>query len=340
VAPVAVVGAGLLGLGLQWLVFLVLERASVRRGATLRCSVLHRLRASSRLATVSVALDIAVAVVGVHGMLGTALAHGLGIVVVGSVAWALIGLTYVFDDVAKQRYDITAADNLRARRVHTQIQVFRRVAIAGVSFLALGVVLLSFSPIRAIGASLLASAGVAGIVIGLAARPAIGNLIAGIQIAVTQPIKVDDVVVVEGHWGRIEEISLNYVTVRVWDLRRLILPISYFTLQPFENWTRQRADIVGWVHLEVDYSAPVQAIRERFHEILLESSNWDGKAWSLQVTGVGTETMQLRAMMSARDSSASWDLQCEVRERLVDFLRTEHPSALPRLRTEPGTGRS
>ncbi len=331
---VVMAGSVLVALALHAALFVVLDRSWVRRGEVLQRSLVRHVRMPARVVAVALALDIAVAGLAIHGTAGTASAHTLGVVLVGGVAWAIVGLTYVLEEAAGARFDISAADNLRARRVHTQVQVFRRIAVAVVSFVALAVVLLSFGPIRAIGESLLASAGLAGLVIGLAARPAVTNLIAGIQIAFTQPIKVEDVVVVEGHWGRIEEITLTYVTIRVWDLRRLVVPISYFTSTPFENWTRSKADILGWVHIEVDYSAPVAEIREHLHQILLASPRWDGKVWTLQVTGAGSETIQLRALMSARDSATSWDLQCEVRERLIEFLREEHPYALPRLRTE------
>jgi small-conductance mechanosensitive channel len=185
------------------------------------------------------------------------------------------------------------------------------------------------------GAGLLASAGVAGLVAGVAARPTATNVVAGLQIALSQPIRVDDVVVVEDEWGRVEEIALTYVVIRVWDLRRLVLPISYFITNPFENWTRATADILGWVYLQVDYSAPVDDIRRHLYEVLCSSPNWDGNVWNLQVTDAGPSTIQLRALMSARDSSTSWDLQCEVREKLVAYLQERHPGALPRLRTEP-----
>jgi len=331
---VVLVGAGLVALALHAAVFTILDRSWLRRGANAQRSLVRHVRMPARVAVVALALDIAVASIEIHGTAGSASAHVLGVLLVGAVAWGLVGLTYVIEDVATSKFDLSVADNLRARRVHTQVQIFRRIAVAVVSFVALAIVLLSFRPIRTIGESLLASAGLAGLVIGLAARPAVTNLIAGIQIAFTQPIKVEDVVVVEGHWGRVEEITLTYVAIRVWDLRRLVVPISYFTSTPFENWTRSSSDILGWVHLQVDYKAPVGAIRERLYEILKASPRWDGKTWNLQVTSAGTETIELRALMSARDSSSSWDLQCEVREKLLEFLRTEHPEALPRLRIE------
>ncbi len=302
-------------------------------------SLVTRLRAPGRVVAPLVALDASAASAGLPGTAETVVVHVAGALLVAAVAWLVVRTTYVFDDLLLARYPLDAPDNLRARRVHTQVQVLRRVTVAVVSFLAVGVVLLGIPNVRAAGIGLLASAGLVGVVGGIAARPTASNLVAGIQIAISQPIRVDDVVVVDGHWGRVEEIALTYVVVRVWDLRRLVVPVSYFVSQPFENWTRSTADILGWVHLEVDYAAPVDEIRTAFQDILSASPDWDGKVATLQVTGLGTETMQLRALMSSPDSSRSWNLQCEVRERLVAHLQERLPWALPRLRTEPAAVR-
>lgn len=302
-------------------------------------SLVTRLRAPGRVVVPLVALDASAASAGLPGIAETVVVHVAGALLVAAVAWLVVRTTYVFDDLLLARYPLDAPDNLRARRVHTQVQVLRRVTVAVVSFLAVGVVLLGIPNVRAAGIGLLASAGLVGVVGGIAARPTASNLVAGIQIAISQPIRVDDVVVVDGHWGRVEEIALTYVVFRVWDLRRLVVPVSYFVSQPFENWTRSTADILGWVHLEVDYAAPVDEIRTAFHDILSASPDWDGKVATLQVTGLGTETMQLRALMSSPDSSRSWNLQCEVRERLVAYLQDRCPWALPRLRTEPAVVR-
>jgi small-conductance mechanosensitive channel len=297
-------------------------------------SVVRRTRRPTQLLVPLVALDAAVAVVHLPAGVASALAHALGIAVIGAVAFLAVRLTWVVDDVVLAEYPLDRPDNLRARQIHTQVHVLRRVAVVDIVVLAAAVALLSFPEVRAAGAGLLASAGLIGVVAGVAAKPTVSNVIAGLQIAISQPIRVDDVVVVEGHWGRVEQIALTYVVVRVWDLRRLVLPIAYLIEHPFENWTRQSAQILGWVHLEVDYQAPVDAIRQQLGTILASSPDWDGETWSLQVTGLGTETMQLRALMGARDSAAAWNLECEVRERLVAFLREEHPEALPRLRTQ------
>jgi small-conductance mechanosensitive channel len=249
-----------------------------------------------------------------------------------SFAWLLLGLVSYLQDFLLQRYQLDVADNLQARRMFTQISIIRKLVTVVVVLLAFASVLMQFETLRYIGTGILASAGVAGIIIGFAAQKTIGNLLAGFQIAITQPIRIDDVVVVEGEWGRIEEITLTYVVVRIWDLRRLVLPISYFIEKPFQNWTRESAEILGSVYMHLDYTAPVDAIRDRLHTILKESKNWDGKVCRLQVTDTTEKTMQLRALMSAENSGAAWDLRCEVREKLVAFMKAEHPQCLPTFR--------
>jgi small-conductance mechanosensitive channel len=203
-----------------------------------------------------------------------------------------------------------------------------------VLLIAVAVMLLTFPRVRALGASLLASAGIVALVAGIALRPAVANLIAGIQIAISRPIDLEDAVVVEGEWGHIEKITLTYVVVRLWDLRRLVLPISYFTDKPFQNWTRGSRDVVGSAFVHADYRVPVAAVRQELLRILQASERWDGKTWALHVTDTTERTVQLRASMSAADAEAVWELRCEVREKLVDYLQREHPSSLPRRRIE------
>ena len=199
---------------------------------------------------------------------------------------------------------------------------------------ALAFMLMMFPAVRHVGISILASAGVMGIIAGLAAQRSIANILVGIQIAVTQPFRVEDVVVVEGEWGWIEEITATYVVVRIWDLRRLVLPIIYFTEKPFQNWTRTSADLLGTVFLYVDYTVPVEAIRQELHRVLQDSSFWDGKAWGLQVTDTSERTVTIRALMSAADSPTAWNLRCEVREKLIVYLQEHYPAALPKIRGE------
>ncbi len=232
------------------------------------------------------------------------------------------------------RYDLAATDNLLARKHVTQVRVLKGALATMIVLITIASALMTFESVRQVGVGLFASAGIAGIVAGLAARPLLSNLLAGVQLALTQPIRVDDVVVVENEWGRVEDITMTYVVVRIWDLRRLIVPISYFIEKPFENWTRETAAILGTVLLYVDYTVPVDRVREKLKAIVQESKNWDGNVATLQVTDAREFTLELRVLVSARDSSASWDLRCEVREKLVAFLANSFPGALPQRRQQ------
>jgi small-conductance mechanosensitive channel len=264
----------------------------------------------------------------------SALNHILSLFLIGVVSWLLIKVVYVFEDFLVSRFEIDAKDNLRARKIHTQLRVLKRIVVITVGVVALATMLMTFPKVRQLGTTILASAGIIGIVVGMAAQRTIGAFIAGLQIAFTQPIRVDDVVIVENEWGRIEEITLTYVVVKIWDLRRLIVPITYFIEKPFQNWTRVTADILGTVFLYVDYTVPLDAVREELQRLLKESELWDGKVCVLQVTNTSERTVEVRALMSAADASTAWSLRCHVREKLVDFIKTKYPQALPRLRAE------
>ena len=267
---------------------------------------------------------------GYQSMFGTALT----LVLIAVTAFLLYQCVHAAERLVLQRYRIDATDNLEARAVYTQVTVLKKIAVAVIAIFTLASMLMVFESVRQFGASILASAGIAGIIIGFAAQRSIATLLAGLQIAMTQPIRLDDVVIVEGEWGRIEEITLTYVAVRVWDQRRLIVPITYFIEQPFQNWTRRSADILGTVFLHVDYRAPLDAIRHELDRILRESPYWDGKVKVLQVTEAREHTMEIRALASAADASLAWDLRCEVREKLIAFLQRHHPDSLPRVRAE------
>lgn len=260
--------------------------------------------------------------------------HFLGLLLIASISWLLIKTAYVLEDFILRRFEVTVKDNLRARKIHTQFRVLKRLVIIVVCVIALALILMTFPKVKQLGTTILASAGIIGIVIGLAAQKTIGTFIAGLQIAFTQPIRVDDVVIVENEWGRIEEITLTYVVVKIWDLRRLIIPITYFIEKPFQNWTRVTADILGTVFIYVDYTVPFDSIRQELQRILEKSKLWDGKVCVLQVTNTTDRTVELRALMSAPDASTAWSLRCEVREKLVDFIQKKYPKALPRLRAE------
>jgi len=231
-----------------------------------------------------------------------------------------------------EKYDLGTQDNLSARKIITQFGVINKIVVAAICIISVSAMLMTFEKVRQLGTSILASAGIAGIIMGFAAQKSLATLFAGLQIALTQPIRIDDVVIVENEWGRIEEITLTYVVVRIWDLRRLVLPITYFTEKPFQNWTRVTADILGSVFIYADYTVSVQKIRDKFFEFVEQSELWDGKVRGLQVTNTTDKTIELRALMSARDASDAWNLRCEIREKLVDFIQTNYPDVLPKVR--------
>jgi small-conductance mechanosensitive channel len=259
------------------------------------------------------------------------LTHAIFIALAG---WAAIKIVHILRDAILDRYDIQVRDNARARGIHTQMRMLANIINAVIVLLTISFILIRIPGAGHIGVSILASAGIAGIVIGFAAQKALGNLIAGIQIAIAQPVRLDDVVIVENEWGWIEEISLTFAVVRIWDLRRMVVPISYFLEKPFQNWTRTNADLLGTVFIYVDYNIPVKEIRDELLRILKESPLWDKKVSVLQVTNMTEKTVELRALMSAADSSSLWDLRCEVREKLLEFLQTRFPECLPRVRIE------
>jgi small-conductance mechanosensitive channel len=331
--PIAILlGSVVLGPLAAVTILIILERLA--RQAGLGHPIIRRSRFPGALGTAGIALYGTAPISHAPSEAIAALSH-LGIIaVIIAAAWEIIELTYAVEDVAVSRVSVHTQDNLRVARAKTQIHVLRRVVIVGVGLLALAAILLSFSRVRAVGASLLASAGIIGVVAAVGARPTLSNLVAGIQIAIAQPIRLDDVVVVEGHWGRVEEITLTYVVVKIWNQRRLVLPISYLVDQPFENWTKSGTELIAIVHLEVDYRTPVDELRSYLGEVLKQSPRWAGGPWSLQVTGAFTSTMQIRAVMKSPDSSQAWDLECEVRERLIAYIRDHFPDSLPRLRTE------
>ncbi|AVT40409.1 mechanosensitive ion channel family protein [Plantactinospora sp. BB1] len=264
------------------------------------------------------------------------LLHLLVLAVIATTAWLVASLLLVSEDTALARFRVDVPDNRQARRIKTQIVMLRRVTIAVIVVLAAGVMLMTFPSVRGVGASVLASAGVIGVVAALAAQSVLGNVFAGLQLAFSDAVRLDDVVVVEGEWGRIEELTLSYVVVQIWDDRRLILPTSYFTTKPFQNWTRTQAAVLGTAEFEVDWSVPVQAMREELRRLVEGTELWDGRTCVLQVTDAVGGMVRLRALVSAADAPRLWDLRCLVREHLVGWLRDQRPSALPRLRAELG----
>jgi small-conductance mechanosensitive channel len=245
------------------------------------------------------------------------------------LGWLLVSLTLVGEDAVMRRFPEGEDDSLEARQARTQLSVLQRFGAIIIWLVALALALLTIPGVAPLAASLLAGAGVLGIVLGVAAGPTIGNFIAGVQIALTQPIKLGDVVVIDGEWGRIGEITSTYVVVYIWDKRRLVVPFSRIVNQPVENWTRRTTDLLATVKIFADYRAPVDAIRNEVKRILDASGMWDGEAWSVLVTAADDRTITIRALFSAPDSGNAWELQCLVREQLISFLQEHHPEALP-----------
>ena len=297
-------------------------------------SVITQMRGVTRLGLFILAMVIAIPVAPLGSDTTEWLARLLLIGVIGLIGWAAITALTIAADLYLRQFRVDVDDNLMARKHVTQVRVLLRVGDVLVVLVTFGAALMTFEPVRQYGVSLFASAGVAGIVAGLAARPVLSNLFAGVQLAMTQPIRIDDAVVVENEWGTIEEITSTYVVVRLWDWRRMIVPLSYFIEKPFQNWTREDSALIGSAMIYVDYRAPVGVIRDKLGEIVKASKNWDGNVVNLQVTDAKEQTMELRCLMSARSAGQTFDLRCEVREKLVDFLQKNHPEALPRQRSE------
>jgi len=266
-------------------------------------------------------------------------AHMLAIGLIIGVTWLCVEIVYALSDIALLRLGraLGTRDNRRARRARTQLLMIRRVIAVVAVIIATGAILLTFTRVRALGASMLASAGIAGAIAGVAARPTLGNLIAGLQIAFSDMLRMDDVIVVEEEWGRVDDITLTYVVLRTWDERRLIIPTSYFVDNPFQNWTRHEARVIGTVFVTLDFAVPVDEVRQEVQRILESSPLWDRREWVVQVTEIRTEGVELRMLMSASDAASAWALRCEVRERLLTFLRERYPEALPRTRVEAVT---
>lgn len=261
----------------------------------------------------------------------------LTVSIVFAMTWLLIQAVRSMAEVVTLLRPASQADNLSARRLHTQTRIISRTLASLIALLGIALALMTFPQVRHVGASLLASAGLAGIVAGLAARPLLANFIAGLQIGLTQPIRLDDVVIVEGEWGRIEEITGTYVVVAIWDERRLIVPLEWWTQHPFQNWTRNTSQILGSVLLWLDYRQPVQALRQELERFVRAHPLWDGRVCELDVTDASERAMQVRCLVSCRNSSESWKLRCAVREHLIAHVQSQHPDGLPQIRlSHPG----
>lgn len=279
-----------------------------------------------RFAVILLIASAAIPLLPLPAVLQDALQHALAVAFIALVGWLVLAAANTAAEAYLDNLKLDVSDNLLARKAATQVRILKRVFNATIVVLTAGFALMSFPSVRQFGISIFASAGAAGIVLGLAARPVLGNLIAGIQIALTQPIRIDDAVVMEGEWGWIEELTATYVVVRLWDRRRLIVPLSNVLEKPFQNWTRNSASIIGTVMLYLDYTAPIDRIRAKVMEIASASKLWDRDVVNLQVTD------ELRILVSAANSPQTWDLRCEVREKILAFIQADIPQALPRRR--------
>jgi small-conductance mechanosensitive channel len=310
------------------------RRARASGGHTLRSRVIDVIAAPAAVALPLLFLGIAIAATPLGDAWARELSRALLIGAILSLTWLLVR---VIDAVERRVFRINRidiADNLAARRAQTQTHVIAGVAQGAVVLIGVSIALMTFPQVRQLGATLLASAGIVGLVAGIAAKPVFGNLIAGLQIAIAQPIRFDDVVIVEGEWGRVEEITATYVVVRIWDERRLVVPLQWFVEHPFENWTRTTSQLLGTAFLWLDYRTPMAAIREELARLCAADERWDGRVCVAQVTETDRNVMQVRLLVSARNSGDLFDLRCAVREGLVAFLQARHPQALPRLRVD------
>jgi small-conductance mechanosensitive channel len=318
----------------HWLIFRLLRRkeaASDTPGWGIQTYLARPSRAVFLLTCVLVVLPV---IPGLPDNVDALLRQGFVMAIIIAMGWFLIGCVYVLQAGLMRKYDLKAENNIQARRVHTQFQLIRRILIGFVVIVTIGALLWTFDDPRIwhYGSGLLASAGVASLILATAAKSTAANLLAGVQIAFTEPIRIDDVVVVQGEWGRVEEINSAYVVIKIWDLRRLVVPLSYFIENSFQNWTREASDIMGTAFLYVDYSIPVEELRAQLDRIVHPSKLWDGKVCGLQVTNLSERTMELRCLVSSRNSSENFDLRCLVREEMTAWIQQHHPNAFPTTR--------
>lgn len=327
-------GSALIGWLVWWPLFAVLGRIARGRLEAVGTAIVRNLRAPFALILPFCAVLAAVPALSLSAALAGPLYHGLEIVLIALGGWLALRIIRAAGHVLALRYRVDAPDNLHARKVDTQFKVMQRIAGILIGGLALGLILITFPGVRAFGATLFASAGAAGIVLGLAARPVLTNLLAGVQIGIAQPIRIGDFVVVEDESGWIEEINATYVVIRIWDLRRLVVPISYFVEKPFRNWTRTSTNLLGTALIYADYSVRVQAVRDELRRILADDALWDQVDWSLDVTNCTQHVVEMRATVSASSAGDLFNLCSHVREGLVAFLQKNYPESLPRTRVE------
>ncbi|AEW93558.1 MULTISPECIES: mechanosensitive ion channel family protein [Streptomycetaceae] len=339
--PLIVTGSALLiTIAVGWVTDRVLRRIDARDPETPLWSLLRRCRLPLQVALCTGLLlaSYGAAEVG-HGH-ETGIGRTLSLVLIAALAWLLVRVAAAVVETSYARYASSSHDAARVRRVRTQVTLIQRVVSAAVGVVAVALMLMQFPAMKGVGTSVLASAGVIAAVAGIAAQSTLGNLFAGLQIAFGDMVRIGDTVVVEGEWGTVEEITLTYLVVSTWDERRITMPVSYFTSRPFQNWSRGGSQLTGTVFFHLDHATPVAELRDRLGLLLKECDAWDGRAWSLVVTDTTPTTIQVRALATAKDSDDVWTLRCTIRETLLDWLRREHPYALPRVNTAPAPGLS
>ncbi|WP_102226751.1 mechanosensitive ion channel family protein [Acidimangrovimonas sediminis] len=287
-----------------------------------------------RLMLLILALGLATTFAPVGYGAATVIGRILFVALILDIAWLSDTALYIWTTIHLRRFKLDTEDNLLARKHVTQARILLRVARILVIVFAIAAALMTFPAVRQYGVSLLAAGGAASVVVGLALQPLLKNLFAGIQLAITQPIRIDDALIVDGEWGNVEEITSTYVVIRIWDWRRLVVPLSYFIEQPFQNWTRESAALIGTVMIYLDLTADVARVREKTDEIVHASPRWDGKVFAVQVTEFEERVMQVRILASAKNGPTTFDLRCEIREKLIGWLQAEMPGALPKTRGE------
>ncbi len=314
--------------------FVSLVKRAIGPKRSVAIQILDKTSGPIRLAACLAAVAIVTPLAPLSNDLSRAVTHLFVVASIALIGWISIRAVDLTAARYLQRYRVGIEENFLARKHVTQVRVFKRVIDTLVIIVAVSTALMTFDSVRQYGVSLFASAGAAGIIVGLAARPLLSNLIAGVQIAVTQPIRIEDAVIIEYEWGWVEDIASTYVVIRLWDWRRMVVPLSYFIERPFQNWTREAASLIGSIMLHVDYAADVPKIRKRLESTVRESKLWDGNVVNLQVVDANSRTIELRALVSARNAPQAWDLRCEIREKLIAFLQAEMPQALPRDRAD------
>jgi len=327
-------GAVVIALATHRIVFFIAKRAAARTKTQTDDIFVQRLRGPTRWLTLAIAVMVVMPGIDLTVRWEEIIRRVAGLLIPALFGWLVIAAMGALNESVQIKADISVADNLRARRRRTRWAILHRIAMFTVVLLTFCLMLMSIPAIRSVGVTLAASAGLAALAVGAAAQPALKNLIAGLQMAFTEPIRIDDVVIIDNEWGRIEEIRLTYVVVRIWDDRRLVVPVSKFLEESFQNWTRETSQLLGSVFWYLDPAADIARIRDKLGEVVKANPRWDGRFFNLQVTDSKADSMEVRALMTAKDASTAFDLRCDIREAIYDFVRNEMPEALPRRRQE------